>query len=325
LDSFLVFIAVSSTVYFMFKKGEDDVLLKESHTPPQSFRDWKNLAERIVSFFSKEEFADYKAIQQFCQSHFLRPQGCERGSVEEKKYFDSLFAQLDRDQKQGLWDLFKKNGFVADVLPPKKVYDKVLILGGSFHRMQKRVHFLDQLVSLRKVYLSEDCSISFLVGDRLLYSSEFKDPLLFPKERVGVIDRSKCEADLPGMVWGHSVRGPILRRHTYNILRVDKKKGDDRARTADTIEVFLDKTKGALGNVLIISSNPFVAYQGLTTKTLFMQKGLPIDTVDVVGPNELDSSMTNESLGRVLDSFVRAFYQKLQLEEVRCLEKHEQV
>ena len=198
-------------------------------------------------------------------------------------------------------------------------------MGGLLKTISKRLAFLDQLVSSRKIHLSEEGSIYFLVGDRLLWPDELNDGIFLSKKKsLKMFLRPLIyELDLPDFLWSQTNLGPILKKYSYSVLKSEKSSGDRRVRTADTVLDFLRKTNYKSGNILIVSSSPFVMYQGLTTKTLFIKKGFPIDTVDVVGPCTVGKDVTDEKLGRVLDSFARAFYQKFQLEDVQYLERKE--
>ena len=170
--------------------------------------------------------------------------------------------------------------------------------------------------------LTKESVVYCLVGDRLLYPEERNSvEITMAKKRFGVRNNLiACEADLVSLLWKSIVRGPLLKRKGVKILKSCKLPGSARAQTVDTLKNFLKKVDYKEGKILVISSNPFVFYQGLTFKTLLVNKGFAVDQVDVVGTVEpLCQSMSDRALGRVLDSFARGFYQKSELESIRCL------
>lgn len=112
-----------------------------------------------------------------------------------------------------------------------------------------------------------------------------------------------------------------FKRKGSEVLKSYKLPGQYRANILGTLNDFLKKVGYKGGKILVVSSNPFVFYQGLTFKTLIMRKGFAIDQLDVVGTvDKWCQSMSDRALGKVLDSFSRGFYQKSELESIRCLD-----
>ena len=323
-DAVLIFFGVSASVYFFsyVKKSQSVDRGAQVVRLPQSFQEWRSLTENVVSFFSRKNYKNVSDAElvSFCQKHFLRPAGSEIGSGVANNYYQNLLSVLDYDQKKSLWNLFKGSGFLTNVLPVHREYQYIVIMGGSWDGIASRLMFLDSLVESRSIELTKDSVVYFLVGDRALYPEEREKA-----ENVLAKKREKqpiaCETDLPPLLWKSVVRGPLLKRKGIEVLKSYKLPGQYRVNTLGTLNDFLKKVGYKGGKILVVSSNPFVFYQGLTFKTLIMRKGFAIDQVDVVGTvDKWCQSMSDRALGKVLDSFSRGFYQKSELESIRCLD-----
>ncbi len=284
------------------------------HTP-HSFAEYMDFGKKVISFFTQDVPETYGDITQFMHTHFLRPANVARLSGSFKQFNQSRYSVLDGHQKERLFELLKNNGFVHEVLPAHNTFDVVLFMGGYLETMRQRLLFLDRLVASRQITLSDSCVVILTTGKRILEAGETS---LYQgaKKRMATCGHLNNEQDGLRFVWHSTSLCPQLRRMHVRELCVHNK---SRPATHDVFQHLMEKGFFSPHHrVLIVSSNPCVMYQALVLKTLFAEKGLPVDLVDYMAADtSFYGNDLNEKLGLVLDSVARAFYQKGKLDAVQ--------
>ncbi len=285
---------------------------------------WKSFADELLSIFESTPFSSLEEVNSYCQANFLRPRGAERMSEAFVRYFESYVGRLDIVKQQQIMQLFEDHGFFRPVDPEFKTYDIILVLGATLKSMRFRLHYLNKLLCDGQIAVGPQSKIVFLSGDRDLFESESKEKLLDPSPYpvnpnwVAPDQLPTNETELAPFIWNQMVLCKKIRDIDAVNIKAPRKTNTKRATTIDTLVFFLDTFQTKNANVLVVSSNPYVLYQGLTAKTAFANRNLPIDRIDVVGPaHDYDDYSMVEKIGVALDSFARALYQYMKLQEAR--------
>ncbi len=291
--------------------------------PPED--QWKNHAVKIFQAFKADLTAEssLEEMNAFAQSNFLRPRGQERSSPETIAHYKELVGPLTLEEKVVVYKAFDALGDLKDVLPQNRKPDYILIMGSTAPSLRSRIMFLNRLVKEGHIVLQPTVRVVFLSGDRPLFPSETPEVLMSsaPYEQQGewVVPETlpQNEMDLPPFLWEQLKLTPPLSALEPLYVNAPKKDGAKRATTADTVEAFAHKYTPKTGHVLVISENPFVTYQGLVTKMLFLQKGLKGFTFEAVGAiHRAKERPFYIRLGVLLDNFARALYQRVALKKV---------
>ncbi len=270
--------------------------------------------------FEAQEENSLEVMNAFAQKNFLRPKNAERLSKQSIQHYKALLENVSQEQKEKLLAMFKASGVLKEVLPTIESPDYILIMGSTIPSMRSRIMFLDRLVREGKLHLHPKTKLVFLTGDRPLFKSETKEILLnpapFPRRSHWKAPEKlpDNERDLSPFLWGQLALSPQLLHITPLHVKALKKKNTKRATTADTVEAFVHDYNPQSGSVLVISENPFIMYQCLVSKTLFLTKGLTgfaFEGAGIFKPyHDLDQDVR---LGVLLDNLARTLYQRIKL------------
>ena len=198
---------------------------------------------------------DIFSVNEYAQTHLLRPPGKERWDLQDHSVSDA--------RKKKVRDTFNKLGILSEKSPSyHDRFDHILILGATVNRMRERVSFLkDQInkgLKYKKIY--------FLTGERPLDPAQENDSALFAltedqskylrKKWKKSESRPATESAAARLVWDQvmpaTLPGPVFIDTPMS--------GTKRPTTSDTIATWL-KTNPEQGRVLAISNNPFISYQ----------------------------------------------------------------
>jgi hypothetical protein len=266
---------------------------------------------------------DITALYSFTHKIFLRPEGSERYDETAIQHYHRLCAPLSLPQKQKLIESFKKLGNINPIYPKKKTHDYIVIQGATVPTMRHRLMFLVKLIEDNKIQLSAKTRIIFLVGERSLYASETSKVLLdpFPYEKDPTWQKPahlpKDERDAAKFIWSQLKLPPALRDLNPHFTDTQKAPGSSRAQTRDCIQTWL-KTDHVKGNILMVSSNPYINYQEGVVKLAIKKAGLENEIqVDSVGPEmRIENENIDIVLGVALDTLARTIFIEKQRQDL---------
>ena len=177
-------------------------------------------------------------------------------------------------------------------VPSSKEYDAILILGATAPAMVRRLNFAQHLKT--KTFF-------FLVGDRPL-SDDVEDVW---KKRLANLNRPQTEAEAARLI---AEDNGIITVKIIATPMITTASGTRRPTTADTFDIFKSQiTLPAKGNILVISSQPFVHYQQEVVLTHLNPQQY---TIDVAGPEPTAEMIAEENwYYTLLDTLARMLYQ----------------
>jgi hypothetical protein len=227
-----------------------------------------------------------EALHVNTQQHMIRrPPGAERHDCEESEHFIQ--------NREALMEAMRQAGMIDKVKVTQKYYDHVLILGSTEAEVDKRLDHLKQLWD-QGVRFGR---IELLGSERALTSGmEASAGIMGENGSPSRIEMDMMEnryyaksADWPRDM--QNVR--VFEVNTYN------KPGGERANTKDTI-VAWEKTHPAAGDVLVMSSQPYVRYQDAAVKAA-LPRSFHVETVGEAAPRDLKVSVGMDTLARQID------------------------
>ncbi|AIK96321.1 hypothetical protein [Candidatus Odyssella acanthamoebae] len=280
----------------------------------------------IASFFnytpSDSNSYDIAHLNTFAHKTFLRPHGSERYEDRAIQHYKKLCAMLSLGQKQKLIESFRKLGGIDPLYPKKKDPDYIVIQGATVPAMRERLMFLVKLIEDKKIKLSVNTKIIFLVGERALFQSETPDVLLNPSpyekdpnwQRPDHLPTDEREA--AKFIWFQLKLPAALRDLQPHFTDAQKNPGNSRAQTQDCIQMWL-KTDHVKGNLLMVSSNPYINYQESVVKLAIKKAGLENNIqIDSVGPGmTIENTDIDIVLGIALDTLARTIFTEKQQRE----------
>jgi|GEM_PF-4719371 len=267
------------------------------------------------------------ALNNFAQKRFLRPKGSNRLDPAALNFYQNLYEGLGPDKEQvytTIMNAFKSLGDLEEALPPLDFKPKfIAVQGSTLSNMARRLRFLERLFEDNPM----DCNnatIYLLVGERELFPDEatrdvwrkldqqFKDPNL-PLPTIS----DECEA-ARWLIDHLKVVAPGLAGKEIVLLCAKKKKGSYRAQTEDCGSQFFKKISGhGGGDILVISSNPFVYYQTQVLNLALQKSKVPDKNafrLAGAGAQSCDKVSNAVHLGRLLDNLARTLYVENQMQ-----------
>lgn len=285
----------------------------------------------ILSFFTKKQLLTSEELNDYGQENWLRPRDSERTSSKVKMHYQTLLSPLTRHDQDVLLAYLDQHDFIGDVVPKKQSYDVIFIMGATVHTMVRRLGFLNTLVKTNKLVVTSKTKIIFLVGDRKLtpeentyiknmISSEDPSRDLKVNEKVRLLN----ETDLPEFLWSSQALDPQVKAASFQAVKAPALNKAFRATTMDTLLHYLKENKPRQKNSLVVSSNPYVMYQGWATRKAFLKNGYDIRSIECCGPGfsleDLREVMSSKQegadvtikrvhlLGDALDALAAALY-----------------
>lgn len=278
---------------------------------------------QITSYFQKADplknISTLSQLNDYAQQHFLRPKGTERLDEKAIQHYKHLCAQLSETDKEKLFQVFNKLGYVETLYPKNKTPDYICIQGATVPTMRERMMFLAELVETGKITLTKTTKIVALVGERRLFASETPEVLLSSApweidplwKAPEVLPTDEREAAM--FIWAQLKLPKALRDKDVLFVNAPKKQGESRAQTIDSTQTWL-KTEQVKGNIMMISSSPYVPYQesvmNYAIKKVKLDKQVKVEGVGsggAWGKRDIDID-----LGIALDTLAREIFMEQQ-------------
>ena len=224
-------------------------------------------------------------LHQITQEHLLRPEGKERSDCQDSE----IFQTHRRELTSALLDM----GMLADIKPQHKHYDHVLLMGATEGEVNTRLEYLKQLweqgVRFDKiVMLGSERPLNPQIEPSAGKTGPSGHPVQTEMDMMEARYYDPKSRFPEGM---DKVR--IFEVNTFN------KEGGKRANTQDTVNSWL-KTKPDAGEVLVVSSQPYVQYQQAAVQSV-MPPEFRTEAVGAAAADDVKISVALDSFARQID------------------------
>lgn len=280
----------------------------------------------ISSYFPQVDplidFSNLSQLDEYAQKYFLRPKGSERLDEKAIHHYKKLCNGLSTAAKEKLLTLFNKLGYVEAIYPKNKTPDYICIQGSTVPTMRERLMFLAKLVEEEKIILTDKTKIVALVGERPLFKSETTAVLLDPSpwqidpmwQAPEVLPTDEREAAL--FIWQQLKLPKALRERSILFVDAKKKQGESRAQTVDSTQTWLE-TEQVEGDILMISSNPYISYQEAVMNYAIKKAGLHQQVhVEGTGCGTKSIKDIDVELGILLDTLAREIHMEKEKKQI---------
>lgn len=259
-----------------------------------------NILLELCSLLDIEHSGTLESIVAATQKAWLRPAGTERWE----------FADLYDAKRDQIMPLLEGMNCINDIVPSQKSYDYALMLGATAHRVRTRLAYLVRLWE-KGVRFKH---IIFATGARNLDPIKESEKELLTSDVAGLPVRPEwsfsgnlptTETEMMKLVYEQSVLPDSMREVPVVFVDTPMQATASgqlrRPNTGDTIIHWL-ATSPSPGRCLVVSNQPFTAYQDTVVKT-FVPKGFTVETVG-------HEACENISIAVCLDSIARWLYQE---------------
>ena len=262
-------------------------------------------------------------LTDFAQTAFLRPPDTGHVSPQALAHYGLMTAEFSAVTKKTLLQRFEELGDIREVKPQGGYYDIIVIHGSLVDIMRKRVMALAHAIEHGAVRLDENTRVVMLDGERALSAKEIKAlhdpapypvrqgwvmPAVVPTDERGAAELVMDQLDLPAS----------LRAISISFAHAPKPTGAERTNTRDVVMHWAAKTHVPWQRCLVVSDNPFIERQRLTTAAVLVGAGHPNVMVDAMGPAApLQSVPQWVAIGVLLDNFARTLFEQQQLLSAR--------
>jgi hypothetical protein len=238
-----------------------------------------------VTFDNVQQAASW--LHDLSQETMKRPEGQARTDTTERPEFTANRAELI--------NALKAAGFISEAKPKLKHYDHVLLLGAKEPLAEGRMDTIRQLweegIRFDKIHL--------LGSDRPLDSTH--EPIANVASDSGATLSTETEMLKAQYYSMRDKWQPDLKQvPTFAVNSYDRE--GHHANTKDTIETwFAAHPEPDHGNVLVISNQPFVAYQDAAVKSV-LPAGFNVDTVGApINEQDINITLAMDAFARQVD------------------------
>lgn len=274
--------------------------------------------------------ATIEELNAIAQKYFLRPKKSERLDEKARSFYESVYQGLGptrEDKVHEVMSSFKTLGY-SDAVYPEHVSPRfVLIQGSTLSNMANRLRFTSQLLESGKLK-PQDTEFIMMAGERKVFPNEVTRENL-AKIDPGLANEGEDLPDLPGececaqwLVSHLDKFAPALGAQKVKLVCASKQKASGRAETSDAAQQFFSRlTPQDKGEILIVSSNPFVDYQAKTFM-LALRKSKKVDpnvfqVVGVGSQGGYPDVPIYVQMGVFLDNLARSLYVETQLRKLQ--------
>ena len=223
------------------------------------------------------------------ESQWMRKEGSERWDIIDRNI----------ENKDKFFDIFNQLNLVDEINPTQQEYDYLLLMGAAYLRIKTR---LQHAINLFKQGIRFN-EIILLSGARPLTDEEVMALRVDYNLQDGDVVLT-TEADAMKFVYDRADMPADMRAVSMVVIdapmKITKTGALTRPTTGDTVDLWMTLDPKP-GNCLVISNQPYVAYQDAVTKTLLPQTFM----VETVGDKSEDTK-----IGIYLDTLARTLYQE---------------
>ena len=254
--------------------------------------------QRLLTLTGVTHEDSISSIVNATQKAWLRKPGTERWHM----------SAVCLENEDAVWGQLRAMGFIDTVVPAKKSYRYLVVLGSLFDSVKLRFKNAIECIKERDVTVEK---IVFLVGNRPCVADQGENEEAFKKFAPDLEVMPKDEYDMAKLVYEVMADDDIKQIPVSFVCAPMKKTADGRLTrptTQDTIELWIEQEDIESGSCLVVSSQPFVRYQDSVVKT-YVPKEIEVETIGQI-------SKRAEELAVVLDTVARYLYQeKIRLEQ----------
>jgi hypothetical protein len=238
-----------------------------------------------VSFDNVKQAAEW--LHDLTQETMLRPDGLERTQTHERPEFEAHRTELI--------DALRDAGMLSEAGPKRQTYDHVLLLGSKEPMVETRLDTVRNLWEQGVIY----GKIHLLGSDRPL--DQQQEPIANIQATSG--DTLLTETQMlkaryydTRNDWPDALKAVP----TYAVNSYDRE--GHHANTKETIETWLSaQPTPDHGSVLVISNQPYVAYQDAAVKSV-LPEGYQVDTVGApIAEQDVNIALAMDALARQID------------------------
>jgi hypothetical protein len=247
---------------------------------------WNNgpspLLQNIFTTLKLEDVNDLTTAKKIAKEKLRRPKNKERWET---------YQTISAEQKDKIKPVLFDSVMTKRVLPSRKGYEAVAVLGATVTRVKNRLEYFCELLanglSFKTLYL--------LGSDRDLRSGNLDDQSYAIKLVQKGIDPT--EMQMMVCLWADlKLKHPELRDVRVIFVQASKKADGNRAGTIDNLEAMLKLMPDTKGKyVLFVSNNPYIAYQDSVCKKALKKSEITVETVG-------DAAAEGETIENILDS-----------------------
>ena len=228
------------------------------------------------------------------QKHWHRPLGSKRWEMDDTTYAN----------RKEIWDAFEKLHIVQRVEPLDNrffldrynYYSEMFILGDAYDGIKSKMQYIQLLYERAAVRCGQ---LIFLTSDRKLDQAYEIEAMMQDFEITAELC-PKTESDMIKFVAEKMIPSGLGDYLEDEYIVVPCTQENPQPNTKDMVLAWLDKTSYGYGKCLVISAQPYIAYQH-SVFTTYMPKGFTIQTV---GPATIEFMYTGvyfDTLARILD------------------------
>ncbi len=226
------------------------------------------------------------------QKAWLRPAGKERWEIDHSEFSNS----------DEVWNLFEEMHLVQRAEAKQKEYEYLLVLGATYSSVTSRLK--QSIESWNQGVRWKEC-VLFGSARPLVYDKEIE--LIMKEYGIAQDQCPKTEAEMMKYLYETIDLPDEMRACKLTIIDVpmldNGKGGMRRATTQDTIDWWLNEQPQS-GSCLVISSQPFIAYQYSVLIT-YIPKKFSIEVIGQGAPGKGASE-----IGTYFDTLARLLYQE---------------
>ncbi|MBP6219350.1 MAG: hypothetical protein KA436_12260 [Oligoflexales bacterium] len=219
----------------------------------------------------------------------------------ERFHPQELLDVLARNERR-IFELARMFGFVDNIEPSGRSYDRVLVLGATAYRVRSRMNFAIEQTMKHDLIFG---GVVFLGSTRDLSVGSDADKAIIPL--LGS-DFPHTEYGMIRYLWERGLTAPIPPQLRLDPIWVNALPSADnpRANLKDTVSLWLDLDKIESGmRVLMVSDQPHASSQHKTVVGILEQRGLGEVFVEAVGA---DIGERTENVRVLLDAIRRDLY-----------------
>ena len=274
------------------------VVTKKPYVSPDSFIVKDGKLTQFMQDLLKLSYIEYDGTFQDAvratQKHWLRPLGVQRWEMDDTTYAN----------RKEIWDAFEKLHIVQRIEPVDKTilarynyYHEMVVLGDVYDGIKAKMKYI-QVLHERGVRCGQ---LIFLASDRKL-DHAYEIEAMMQDFEISAEQCPKTESGMIKFLAEKMLPSGLGDYKEVEYIVVPCTQENPQPNTKDTLLAWRAKNLDVRGSCLVISAQPFVAYQH-SVFTTYMPKEFTIETV---GPATIEFMHT----GVYFDTLARLLYQE---------------
>lgn len=226
------------------------------------------------------------------QKNWLRPVGVKRWEMDNTTYAN----------RKEIWDAFEKLHLSQSVMPIHRFfwaryiyYHEMFILGDTYDGIKSKMQYIQLLYERQAVRCGQ---LIFLTTDRKL-DQAYEIEAMMQDFEISAEQCPKTESDMIKFVAEKMLPSGLGDYKETEYIVVPCIQENSQLNTKDILCAWLDKNSYASGHSLVISAQPYIAYQH-SVLTTYMPKDFTIETVGPATSEFMHTGVYFDTLARIL-------------------------